>query len=203
MIEQAYRDALASSGAAFLAAERRLLQAGGEALALVRARAEAEEGADALVARALAARLEQDGALARVLAELEAMEHEGARTVQGGPSPLYVYSYLKKHYGSTVAAGLAAYLMKLWPAWPRWMTAGVAMYVGEMGGPEVSDALLPLALGTPDPYQREVASRALALSGDPAVAAKLEALVAAAPPADRPELHAAAEDVRRRVEAFG
>lgn len=203
MTEQAYHDALASSGTAFLDAERRLLEGGGEALALVRERAEAEEGAARrLVARALAARLEQGGPLSRALADLEEMAAEGGRTVRGGPSPLYVKSYLVKHYGPAVAPLLAAYLERLWPVWPGWMTAGVAVYVGEQGGPEVSDALLPLALGTPDPFQREVAARALKLSGDPGVAAKLETAVAAAPEASRREVEEAAGEVRRHMDAF-
>lgn len=204
MIEQAYRGAQEGVGTAYLEAERRLREAGPDALPFLRGRVEEEEtGPAALVARALLERVAGNEALAGALADLERMARKAAHSVAGELQPAFVYGWLKKHYGPAAAPLLAGYLLKLWEVWPGWMTAGVAMYVGEQGGPEVSDALLPLALQTPDPYQREVAARALALTGDPAVPAKLEALVAEAPEDARPALHAAAEDVRRRVDAFG
>lgn len=203
VLEKAYDDALAASGAAFLRAERRLLEAGEAGEALLRARA-AEEAAPlaSLTARALLARTRADAAVSLALGELAEIQRDAAGTVMGAPTALYVYSFLKKRHGAAAAADLAAYLNKLWPVWPAWMTAGVAMYVGEQGGPEVSDALLPLAIATSDPYQREVASRALALSGDPAVGDKLRALAAAAPEPVRTEVQAAADDVQARITAF-
>jgi hypothetical protein len=131
------------------------------------------------------------------------MAADAARTVMGAPSPIYVRGYLKKHYGAEAAPHLAAYVLKLWPVWPGWMTAGVAMYAGEEGGPQVGDALVALALSVADPYQREVAARALVRSGDPGLHEKLEAAVARAPEPLRDEVRAAAEDVRGRIDAQG
>jgi len=202
-VEAAYGDALEGSGVTFREAEARLLEGGGEAASFLRERAGTAEGALAsLVTHALLARVEEGGALSRALADLEEMRRKALRTAAGGPSPAFVSGFLETGYGPGLAPLMAAYLYKLWTVWPGWMTAGVALYVGEQGGPEVSDALLPMALATRDPFQREVAARALALTGDPALAARLEAVVAEAPDDLRPEVLASADDIRRRIEAF-
>jgi len=176
MDEQAkFDEALASTGQAYLDAERRLRDDGAAAEPVLRRNLTHPDPIGRLLARTLLAWLGASGAeYQAALDYLDSLPARIAHTPITTPSPLGAASYLTLHFEGRVADALALRLVKA-ADWPHWKAMAVLFYLKDHASPALTEPLLRFAADTADERWRAAAIDAARAGRDPALAAKIEA----------------------------
>jgi hypothetical protein len=177
-MDDLFERAAAGSGAEYVEAERQLRRRLASGLADAEASVRQGQQSPDPVVRLLAEVVlgAHDPGMAQDHANLEKLfvnlPAHAARTPLGDPVPSAFASLLKRGYGNRATKFLALRLVKE-PDWPSWQAVGALLYLQEQKDAAVTAAILRYATLTPAPDRRDLAVKALAGSGDPALASKV------------------------------
>lgn len=173
MMDALFESVVASSGAAYVEADRKLRDSGALAEPTLRKNLHNPDPIARLLARTTLDWLEgsaQD--YQAVLDYLEYIPNRLSRTPVGNPPPLLVASYLSLQFGARAVDFLAARLVK-GTDWPHWKVVGVIFYLEKQARPSATEALLRFAAETPSTEWRGFAIEAIGAAHDPDIKDKI------------------------------
>ncbi len=173
MMDARFESAVASTGQAYLEADRRLREGGEQAVLTLRENLARPDPVARLLARTTLDWLEGSGPdYQAVLDYLEYIGKLMATTPVGTPPPLGVAGHLSDTFGARAVDLLALRLVKC-TDWPNWKVVSAIFYLKEQARTSATEALLRFAAETGRDDWRDFAVEAIEATRDPNLATKI------------------------------